>query len=103
MGRARIATTKLVSGVVHQLNSVSSTSPLRTDHPDLFKGVERLTELAENQLKEGGKQGELKDGAEWRDFWGHAQPVVVELAQMLSEKGFMLEQEGQGGAGQQPA
>ena len=92
MGRARIASAKLIKAVVHQANSIPSSSPLRKDNEEAFKIVDALTAVTDAHLT--NNDGVVED---WKQFWSHAQPVLVGLAQELTEKGFVLQEpEGEG-------
>lgn len=93
MGRARIASAKLIKSVVHQTNSIPATSSLRKDNENVFKIVEALTAITDAHLT--NNDGVVED---WKQFWSHAQPVLVGLAQELSEKGFVLQEPEEEGA-----
>jgi hypothetical protein len=95
MGRARIASAKLIKAVAHQANGISPSSPIRKDNEEVFKIVEALTAVTDAHLT--NNDGVVED---WKQFWSHAQPVLVGLAQELTEKGFVLQEPESEGAGE---
>ncbi|KAF6755741.1 hypothetical protein DFP72DRAFT_847439 [Ephemerocybe angulata] len=92
MARARIATAKLVKAVLNQHDSIPPTSPLRADaeNKKIFEAFQALKDMGDAHLT--NNEGAVED---WKEFWGHSQPVVVALVEALGERGFVLSQEGE--------
>jgi len=84
MHRARVAVAKLLRAVVHNLSSIPTNSPLRTEKPDIFNVFGALQALHDVYLVSA--DGEVD---EWRDFWNKTQPVMLRLGELLA-----LSQEG---------
>lgn len=91
MARARIATAKLVKAVLNQATSLPATSPIRQDaaNAKLFETFGALKDVGDAHLTNA--RGVVED---WNGFWGHAQPIVVALAEELDNRGFMLKEDG---------
>lgn len=79
LDRARRSVAMLTEKIVNLLKSMSSSSPIRAEHPAIFALSAALENLCISC--------EALDLG-WRDFWSRAQPVVLELGTKLREAGF---------------
>ncbi|KAJ7618548.1 hypothetical protein FB45DRAFT_1007333 [Roridomyces roridus] len=65
--------------LVSRFSGVPATSPLRNAHPQLFGLFGALEVLL---------MAHEVEPQPWRDFWGRAQPLLLDLAAQLDEAGF---------------
>jgi hypothetical protein len=83
----------ITRAVVHDISSIPSSSPLREEQVELFGVFDALRLLHDVYLENTGKgEGEV-DSQEWYEFWTRAEPMLLELAEVLDKKGFGLEPE----------
>ncbi|KAG6836237.1 hypothetical protein H0H93_009929 [Arthromyces matolae] len=85
IGRARKAIPVILRAAVHQMSSLPLTSPIRTEHPDLFDVFGALQTIHDTYLKD-----DIVDIETWSEFWSRTQPVIVDLGTKLNDKGFGL-------------
>jgi len=88
---------------VYDISSIPFSSPLREEQAELFGVFDALRLLSdvylENTMQKGegegevGEVGEVVDSKEWYEFWTRAEPVLLELAEVLEKNGFGLEAE----------
>ncbi|KIK05070.1 hypothetical protein K443DRAFT_46070, partial [Laccaria amethystina LaAM-08-1] len=100
IGRARTCTSICTSAIIHVLSSTPLSSPLRTEYPQIFEIVGALEPLRDRFLVEKvrpvGNEGNKTKGWEvgpeevqdWKEFWGRAMPVLMELGMRLDDAGF---------------
>ncbi|KAF8878401.1 hypothetical protein BD779DRAFT_1554448 [Infundibulicybe gibba] len=85
IGRARKAVAALTRAIVQDISSIPLGSPLRTQHTGVFDIFGALQVLHDVHLTD--PDGEVAD---WRTFWGRAQPIILDLGMQLDEAGFGL-------------
>ena len=95
IGRARRAVANITRAVVHDISSIPLSSPLREEQAEffgVFDAMRLLNDMYLENMKKGEGEGEV-DSQEWYEFWTRAEPVLLELAEMLDKNGFGLEPE----------
>lgn len=105
IGRARTCTSICTSAIIHVLSSTPPSSPLRTEHPQIFEIVGALEPLRDRFLVERvrpvGNEGNktkgwevgLEEVQDWKEFWGRAMPVLMELGIRLDDAGFGIRED----------
>ncbi|KXN81605.1 hypothetical protein AN958_04399 [Leucoagaricus sp. SymC.cos] len=98
VGRARYAIGLLTKTITKDITSIPDTSPLRTQHAQIFALTDALLPLCEVHL-DGVAQGtpptsgEIVDEGKWQEFWSKAQPVVLALGEELDKEGYGISEE----------
>ncbi|KAF8996432.1 hypothetical protein BDQ17DRAFT_1364434 [Cyathus striatus] len=88
IGRARRAVAKILQAMIQDISSIPMSSPLRAAHSELFAVFGALLPLYDVHL--ATREGEVAD---WAEFWGRAQPILLQLAMKLDEDGYGLKLE----------
>ncbi|KII87331.1 hypothetical protein PLICRDRAFT_55297 [Plicaturopsis crispa FD-325 SS-3] len=86
--RARKAIVVMGARAFRDVLSVPSDSPLRTNHPDVFKMSEMLHGIYQKHIIDSV----VPKVPEWVTFWIEAQAVMLHLGEKLGNEGFGLEE-----------